>query len=127
MSITTTTPTGSRSGLLRGGLVLATALAALDLAGGIATMANSDAFGLAVAVGMIALAVVTLVLVVLAWRGSRRAAAGAAVARVVASLAGIPAFLLPEAPAFLVVLAAAGIVLALVCAALVAAGLRRRS
>lgn len=123
----TTTTAPSRLGLLRCGLVLAALLSALDLAGGIATLANSDAVGVVVAGAMIALALLSLVLAALAWRGHRGAAVGVAVTRPVASLAGLPAFFAPDVPSFLVVLAAAGIVLAATCAALVLAGLGRRS
>jgi hypothetical protein len=70
------------------------------------------------------LGLVTLVGVAAAWRGSRAGLLVAVVARVVDSALGIPAFFL-DAPAWVVVLIAAMLVLTVVGVVLVAPDLRR--
>jgi hypothetical protein len=70
------------------------------------------------------LALVTLVGAAAAWRGSRAGLLVAVVARVLDSALGIPAFFL-DAPAWVVVLIAAMLVLTVVAFVLVAPDLRR--
>lgn len=115
-----------RTALLRTGLALAAFLAVFDIVGGAINLVGPDAFAIAISIVMIVLAVLTLALVVVAWRGSRGSAIAVATIRVLASLAGLPAFFFPELPAFLVVIAASGIVLAIGAAVLILAGLGRR-
>ena len=122
-----TSPAGMRFGVLRAGLSLAAILALFDIVFAIMNLVSSDAFGLTVSIGMVALGLVTLLLVPLAWRRRRGAAIGAAVVRVIASLAALPAFFVPGVPAPFVLLAAIGIVLAVAAAVLILAGLGRRS
>lgn len=111
---------------LRVGLVVASIVAAIELVGTLSGLADSDGIGLAVAVLTAALAVATLGLVPLAWRGRRGPALGVAGTRVVASLAGVPAFFIPEVPPAGVISAAAGIVLAVGVALCVLAPERSR-
>lgn len=114
MSTTTTT----RSLVsVRIGLVLAVALSALQIQTGL---------GLAIREGEIAwpmlligCAVIALVAVVLAWRGSPKARVVAAVATVAPTLAGVSAFFQPDLPPAVLAFVALGIVIALVAAALI--------
>lgn len=97
---------------LRVGLVVASAIAVIELVGTLVGLADSEGIGLAIGVVTAVLAVATLALAPLAWRGRRGPAIGVAATRVVASLAGLPAFFLPEVPPAGVIAAATGIVLA---------------
>ncbi len=101
---------------LRVGLVVASVIAAIEIALALAGLAGSDGLGLAIAALTAALGVTTLALVPLAWRGRRGAAIGVAGTRVAASLAGLPAFFIPEVPPAGVISAAIGIVLAVAVA-----------
>jgi hypothetical protein len=71
--------------------------------------------------GLIAVAVVSLVAIVFAWRGSSQARAVVAVATVLTALSGLPAFFVSGVPAGAVVAAAVGILLSLAVAGLVLA------
>lgn len=97
---------------LRVGLVVASLIAATELVLTLVGLADSDGVGLVIAVATVVLALTTLALVPLAWRGRRGAALGVAGTRVLASLAGLPAFFIPEVPPAGVISAAVGIVLA---------------
>ena len=72
-----------------------------------------------------ALGLVSLVLVVLAWRGRVAAAIGLVVLRLLSALTAAPAFLVPGVPAAPMVLAGVAITVTLVGVVLVFTGLRR--
>lgn len=108
----------------RVGLVLAVVLlcaglpTALDVR---PSASGADTFAIAIAVLSGATAVVTLVLVIPAWRGRRAAAIAVATLQFVAILPALPAFVLPAdlVPAGGVLLAALGVLLNLVAVILV--------
>ena len=72
-----------------------------------------------------ALGVVSLVLVVLAWRGRTAAAIALLVVRILSALTAVPAFVTPGVPQPAVVLAGVFITVTLIAVVLVLAGVRR--
>lgn len=112
-----------RIGILRGGLVLACVLAALDIATGVMALFGGFFAPPEVGIVMIVLGVATLVLVPLSWSGRHRWPAWTSVAlRLLSSAAGLPAFFVAGAPTAGIVLASVGVLLAVLCAILVAYG-----
>jgi hypothetical protein len=81
----------------------------------------------AVAVAGAVLGVITLVGVVVAWRGSRAGAVTVIVSRLLSGLTAVPAFFAGGVPGEAVGAAAAGVVLTLGCIVLVAPALRSRA
>ena len=71
------------------------------------------------------LGLLSLVLLVLAWRGRVAAAIGLVVLRLLSALTAVPAFLAPEVPVIPMVLAGVAITVTLVGVVLVFTGLRR--
>jgi hypothetical protein len=71
------------------------------------------------------LGLISIVLVILAWRGRLAAAIALVVLRLLSALAAVPAFLVPDVPTVPMIAAGLGIGLTVVGAALVFAGLRR--
>jgi hypothetical protein len=95
-------------------------LAVLQAVGSIA-LALSDfgsGFGAVVAAVMIGCGALVLALTVPVWRGIGWAAVVVAVATLLSSLTGVPAFFIPGLPAAAVISASVGIVLAVVTAVL---------
>ncbi|WP_211592785.1 MULTISPECIES: hypothetical protein [unclassified Microbispora] len=82
-------------------------------------------FAVALAGGVLGL--ITVVGVVLAWRGSRAGVVAVIVTRLLSALSAVPAFFAEGVPAPAVAVAATGIVLTLVCVALLAPALRSRA
>ncbi|GGT37049.1 hypothetical protein ACFFV7_27970 [Nonomuraea spiralis] len=80
----------------------------------------------AVAVAGAVLGVVTLVGVVLAWRGSRAGVVAVIVSRLLPGLSAVPAFFADGVPGEAVAVAGVGVVLTLGCVVLVAPALRSR-
>jgi len=119
------TPTRQRNGALHGGLVLAAVLAALDVITGILSFAGSFFAPPEIGAAMIVVGVATLVLVPYAWNGRRTPALVAVALRLLSSAAGLPAFFVPDVPTGGIVAAAVGILAAVLCAWLVALGLRK--
>ncbi|MEW1979773.1 hypothetical protein AB0333_02430 [Citricoccus sp. NPDC079358] len=112
-----------RIGVLRSGLVLASVLGALDIATGVMALFGGFFAPPEVGIVMIVLGVATVALMPFSWSGGHRWPAWTAVAlRLLSSTAGLPAFFVVGAPVAGVVLAAVGILLAVLCAALVAYG-----
>ncbi|MGB4778962.1 MAG: hypothetical protein WBP48_11420, partial [Microbacterium sp.] len=126
MTIHSVSARRTRRGLLRSGLILAGILAVLDIGAAIVQFGGGDLFPTVVAVVMVVLGAATLVLVALAWRGSRWAAWTAAGLRLASALTGLPAFFVEGVPAGAVIAAASGIVLAVAAGALIALGLESR-
>jgi hypothetical protein len=93
----------------RAGLVVLGLLSLGDLAAPLLTDGEHPPMSVAL-IGS-ALGLVSLVLVVLAWRGARRAVVPLIVLRVLSALAAVPAFFVGDVPAAAV--AAAGLVVAL--------------
>lgn len=113
-----------RVSILHGGLVLTGALAAVDIVAGVLALFGGFFAPPEIGIVMIALGVATLVLAPFSWNGRRRSPAWIAVAlRLLSSAAGVPAFFVAGAPAAGIISAAAGILLAVLCAVLVASGL----
>jgi hypothetical protein len=73
---------------------------------------------MAIALVAAALGLISLVLVVFAWRGSRRAVVSLIVLRTVSALAAVPAFFAPDVPAAAMVAAGVGIALTIAGTAL---------
>lgn len=117
------TPVHRRIGILRSGLVLAGVLAALDIVTGVMALFGGFFAPPEIGIVMIVLGVATLALVPLSWSGRRRSPAWIAVTlRLLSSAAGLPAFFVAGAPTSGILLAAVGILLAVLCAVLVAYG-----
>ncbi|WP_067172540.1 hypothetical protein [Microtetraspora niveoalba] len=114
-----------RSPVLVAGLILSGLFALFDL---VPLPADDGAQPpAAVTVVGIVLALATLAGVVLAWRGSRAGAVVVIVTRLLAGLTAVPAFFVDGVPAEARVAAAVGVVLTLLCVALVAPALRSRA
>lgn len=79
---------------------------------------------MAIALVASALGLISLVLVVFAWRGRRRAVVPLIVLRVVSALSAVPAFFEPDVPAAAMVAAGVGIALTIAGTALVLAPAR---
>ncbi|HEV7710643.1 MAG TPA: hypothetical protein VGP16_20800 [Asanoa sp.] len=111
-----------RTALTTTGLVLAGLLGlgdAVSVVGG-----GVDGPPLAVVIAGALLGVITLVGVVLAWRGSRTGIVTVVVTRLLSALLAVPAFFVDDVPAPAVGLAAVGVVVTLVAVALLAPALR---
>ncbi|NEA30134.1 hypothetical protein [Streptomyces sp. SID13031] len=96
----------------RAGLILLGLLSVGDLAGPLLTDGEHPPMSVAL-IGS-ALGLVSLVLVVLAWRGARRAVVPLIVLRLLSGLSAVPAFFAGGVPAAAVVAAALTVVLAVV-------------
>jgi len=118
-------PVAQRTRVLRRGLILAIVLAALDVVTGILAVFGSFFAPPEVGIVIIALGVATLVVVPYAWNGRRTPALIAIVVRLLSAATGLPAFFVPDVPAAGIVAAAVGILISVLCAYLIASGLRR--
>jgi len=118
-------PVAQRTGVLRRGLILAIVLAALDVVTGILAVFGSFFAPPEVGILIIALGVATLVVVPYAWNGRRSPALIAIVVRLLSAATALPAFFVPDVPAAGIVAAAVGILISVLCAYLIASGLRR--
>lgn len=107
----------------RAGLVVLGVLALADLAAPLVTDGQTPPMSIAL-IGS-ALGLLSLILIVLAWRGRVWAAVGAVVLRVLSALTAVPAFLFDGVPPVAMVLAGIAITLTVVGGVLVFAGLRR--
>ena len=107
----------------RAGLVLLGVISIGDLAAPLLTDGQTPPMFIAL-IGS-ALGLLSLVLVVLAWRGRTAAAIGLVVLRLLSALTAVPAFLEPGVPAVPMVLAGVAITITLVGVVLVFTGLRR--
>lgn len=125
--MSTTTVAAPKRRRLRTGLIVAAAVAAIELVGSLTGLADSDGVGLIIALATVLLALATLVLVPMAWRGRRGPALAVAGTRVAASLFGLPAFFIPGVPPVGVIAAAAGIVIAVGVAICVVSGSESRA
>jgi hypothetical protein len=96
----------------RGGLIAFALLSVGDLAGPLLTDGEHPPMSIAL-VGS-ALGLISLVLVVLAWRGERRAVVPLIVLRVLSAVSALPAFFVSDVPA--AALIAAGVTVALAAA-----------
>lgn len=97
------------SSTFRAGLVVLGLLSLADLAGPVLTDGEHPPMSVAL-IGS-ALGLLSLVLVVFAWRGARRAVVPLIVLRALSALGAVPAFFLGEVPA--AAMAAGGLVIAL--------------
>lgn len=111
------------SALTLAGLVLAALLAVGDTMTVVPQLGDGDPL----VVFVLACAVLTAAAVPFAWRGSARGRHTVVVTRVLSALTGLPAFFVTGVPAVGVMMAAVGIVLALIVAALVYSGSRQES
>ena len=107
----------------RVGLVLLGLISLGDLAAPLYTDGQSPPMFIAL-IGS-ALGLLSLVLVVLAWRGRVAAAIGLVVLRLLSALTAVPAFLEPGVPVVPMILAGVAITVTLAAVVLVFAGLRR--
>jgi len=98
-------------------------LSLVDLAGPLLTDGQHPPMAIAL-IGA-GLGLISIVLVILAWRGRLAAAIAPVVLRLLSALAAVPAFLVPDVPTVPMIAAGLGIGLTVVGAALVFAGLRR--
>ena len=105
------TPVPVRVGLVLGGI-----LSALQISTGVGLW-RAEGFGVDVAV-LVLVAVVALVAIVLAWRGSFPARVVTVVAVLVPALMGLPAYFVDDIPPGAVLAVSVGILLALVVAVL---------
>jgi hypothetical protein len=101
----------------RAGLVVLGVLSLLDVAGPL--MTNGDNPPMSVALVGAVLGVASLVLVVLVWRGAKRAVLPLIVLRLLSALSAAPAFFVGDVPSAIRGLAAAIVLLTLVGIALV--------
>jgi hypothetical protein len=111
------------STVYRAGLVVLGLLSVGDLAAPLLTDGQTPPMSIAL-IGA-GLGLVSLILIVLAWRGRVAAAVGAVVVRLLSALTAVPAFLIDDVPTLPKVLAGVAIVLAVTGSALVLSGLRR--
>jgi hypothetical protein len=107
----------------RAGLVLLGVISLGDLAAPLLTDGHTPPMSIAL-IGC-ALGLLSLVLVVLAWRGRVAAAIGLVVLRLLSALTAVPAFLEPGVPVVPMVLAGIAITVTLIGVGCVLAGLRR--
>jgi hypothetical protein len=101
----------------RAGLIAFGLLSVVDLAGPLLTDGETPPMSIAL-IGS-ALGLISLVLVVLAWRGARRAVVPLIVLRVLSALTAVPAFFVEDVPAAAMAAAGVSIVLAIAGTALV--------
>jgi hypothetical protein len=111
------------SALYRSGLVLLGVLSVIDLAAPLYT--DGEHPPMIIAIIESALGLVSLVLVVLAWRGRVAAAVGVSVIRVLSALTAVPAFYVGGVPTPIMAVAGSFIILTVVGVVLTLAGLRR--
>ena len=109
--------------LYRAGLIVLGLLSLVDLAGPLLTDGQHPPMAIAL-IGA-GLGLISIVLVILAWRGRLAAAIALVVLRLLSALTAVPAFLVPDVPTGSMIAAGFGIGLTVVGAALVLAGLRR--
>jgi hypothetical protein len=105
------------------GLVLAGLLALGDITTPIFSDGEHPPMAIALAEAVIGL--LTVVGIVLAWRGGRGGVTTIVVTRLLSAVSAVPAFFVDGVPAGAVAAATVGIVITLVCVALVAPRLRR--
>jgi hypothetical protein len=111
------------SNVYRAGLVVLGVLSLGDLAAPLLTDGETPPMSIAL-IGC-ALGLISLVLVVLAWRGRTPAAVGLVVVRLLSALTPVPAFIFTGVPLVPMILAGVFITLTVVGVGLVLAGLRR--
>ena len=99
------------------GLVLLGVLSLADIAGVLTTDGEHPPMSIAIASAVIGL--ISLALVVAAWRGARRAVVPLVVLRVLSALSAVPAFFVTDVPGAALVAAGAGIGLTVLGLALV--------
>ena len=109
--------------LYRAGLIVLGLLSLVDLASPLFTDGQHPPMVIAL-IGA-GLGLISIILVILAWRGRLAAAITLVVLRLLSALTAVPAFLEPGVPTGLMIAAGCGIGLTVVGAALVLAGLRR--
>jgi hypothetical protein len=107
----------------RAGLIVLGLLSLVDLAGPLFTDGQHPPMAIAL-IGA-GLGLISIILVVLAWRGRVAAAITLVLVRLLSALTAVPAFLVPGVPTGPMIAAGLGIGLTVVGAALVLAGLRR--
>ena len=107
----------------RAGLVILGVISLGDLAAPLLTDGETPPMSIAL-IGC-ALGLISLVLVVLAWRGRTPAAVGLVVVRLLSALTAVPAFVFTGVPLVPMILAGVFITLTVVGVGLVLAGLRR--
>jgi hypothetical protein len=107
----------------RAGLVLLGVISIGDLVAPLLTDGHTPPMSIAL-IGS-ALGLLSIVLVVFAWRGHTAAAIGLVVLRLLSALTAVPAFFEPGVPAIPMVLAGIAITVTLVGVVLVFTGLRR--
>ncbi len=123
MTTTVQAPPRGRTMLLRTGLGLAAALGVLDVITGVQAVAGVFFAPPEMGIAMIALGLITVVLVPMAWTGRRWPARAAVAARVLSAMTALPSFFVPGVPAAGTVAASVGILLAAAVALLVAFGM----
>jgi hypothetical protein len=109
--------------LSRAGLIVLGLLSLVELAGPLTTDGQHPPMVIAL-IGA-GLGLISIILVILAWRGRVAAAITLVVVRLLSALTAVPAFLVPGVPTGPMIAAGFGIGLTVVGAALVLAGLRR--
>ena len=111
------------STVYRAGLVVLGLLSLADLSAPLLTDGQTPPMFIALTGA--ALGLISIVLVILAWRGRLAAAIGLIVVRLLSALTAVPAFLVPGVPAVPMILAGTAITLTLVGTGLVLGGVRR--
>jgi hypothetical protein len=114
-----------RSATVTAGLVIAGLLGLFDLAGPLTTDGEHPPMFIAVAGAILGL--ITVVGVVLAWRGSRAGAVAAIVTRLLSAISAVPAFYEDGVPTALRVVVGIAIAVTLLSVALIAPMLRDRT
>lgn len=112
-----------RTPLLTAGLLLAGLLGLADLATPLVT--DGEHPPVVIALLAAALGLATLVAAVAAWRGSRGAAWVVIATRLVSAVTALPAFVVPDVPAPVVLAAAVGVAATVLAAGLIIAALAR--
>jgi hypothetical protein len=107
----------------RAGLVVLGVLSVVDLAAPLLTDGETPPLSIAL-IGS-GLGLLSLILIVLAWRGRVAAALGVVVLRLLSALTAVPAFVFDGVPTVPKVLAGIAITLTVIGSVLVLAGLRR--
>ncbi|MPY80052.1 MAG: hypothetical protein GEV04_16655 [Actinophytocola sp.] len=108
---------------LRAGLIVFGILSAVDLS--LPLVSDGQHPPMAEAVIIAGIGLVSLMLIVLAWRGAGRAVIALVVLRALAAAAAVPALVIPGVPSGVTALAASAIVLTILGVALVLVGTRR--
>lgn len=103
---------------VRTGIVLAAFLGLADVVFGVLQLDPAQAIPPAVSIFLIAAGVGTIAAVPFAWRGAPWARYVAIILRLLSAMSGLPAFFVPGVPAELVIMAAVGILLAVLVAVL---------